>query len=222
MSSVLGRRDVLLGLAAGLGLTGASLGALLYRILAHRDALRYALGEPGPTVNAEFPPLSSGAPRPTLEQGDGPFYVPRTPLRRDVRPAAHDGAGLVLQGRVLDARGNPVAGAVLDLWQADERGRYDHHGYGFRGHQYTDADGRWEWLSVRPREYTGLGAFRAPHVHAKVQGLGTPMLSTVVYFPDEADANARDDAFREELALTLVGRVGSVHLARFDFVLGEA
>lgn len=213
------RRAFLKGMGAGLGLTGLSVAAGLYRSRRGTRDFDYVLGEPGPQVKATLP--RSGARDVTPGQTEGPFYFPKSPRRRDVRASDRGGTDLVLRGRVLDPTGRPVAGAVIDVWQTDENGRYDLHGYGYRGHQFTDADGRYELLTVRPKAYHALGTFRTPHIHLKVQGPGTRMLTTQLYFPDEVTGNEQDRLFDETLQIDLLGTDGSAQLGRFDLVLEE-
>ena len=217
------RRDVLKGMGAGLGLGGLSMGAIAYRALFREDPLLYALGQPGPEVDAPELPEPSGKPlEPTLRLADGPLYIPKSPRRRDLRARSHGGQELAIRGRVLDASGRPLAGAVLDIWQTDAQGSYDVQGYGYRGHQFSDSDGRFELITVRPKEYYGLGAFRTPHIHVKLQGLGSRPLATQIFLPDEVEANAKDFAFDESLQVAFGRREGSLQLARFDFVLEQA
>ena len=93
----------------------------------------------------------------------------------------------------------PVAGAAVDLWHSDERGRYDNSGFRYRGHQFTDAAGAFRFETIRPGHYTG----RTPHFHVKVQGERTRVLTTQLYFPDLRRRNTRDFIYREELLLRL-------------------
>jgi protocatechuate 3,4-dioxygenase beta subunit len=218
-----GRRDVLKGLGAGVGLAGASIAGLIYRADAMTQPLRYALGEPGPDVGSALEPtLQCEAGRLTTAQTEGPFYTPKTPGRRDIRDALHAGLSLVVAGRVLDTHCRPVPGVVLDFWQTDHTGRYDNHGYRYRGHQRTDADGRFELVTVRPVKYQALGVWRTPHIHVKAQGAKTRMLTTQLYLPDEQESNSRDFIFHESLLMTMLEGDGSAQRARFDFVLADA
>ena len=68
--------------------------------------------------------------------------------------------------------------------------------------------------TIRPVRYSG----RTPHIHVKVQGEATRPLTTQVYFPDMAEANARDRIFRDDLVMRLE-RSGEGWRGRFD-VLG--
>ena len=160
-----GRRDVLKGLGAGVGLAGASFAGLLYRVDAVNQPVRYAAGGTGPDTGPVLEPtLQCEAGKLTREQTEGPFYTPKTPRRRDIRDAFHGGIDFVLAGRVLDAQCRPVPGAVLDFWQVDDKARYDNHGYRYRGHQLTDAEGRFELVTVRPQRYAAMGHLQdAPH-----------------------------------------------------------
>ena len=218
-----GRRDVLKGLGAGVGLAGASIAGLIYRADGMTQPLRYGPGEPGPDVGSALEPtLQCEAGRLTTAQTEGPFYTPKTPERRDIRDALHGGVTLVVAGRVLDTQCRPVPGAVLDFWQTDHTGRYDNHGYRYRGHQRTDADGRFELVTVRPVKYQAIGAWRTPHIHVKAQGASTRMLTTQLYLPDEQETNTRDFIFHESLLVTMLEGDGSAQRARFDFVLADA
>ena len=62
---------------------------------------------------------------------------------------------------------------------------------------------------------------RTPHIHVKVQGPGTELLNTPIFFPDLATANARDSIYREDLLVDL-SRTVDGWLSRFDFVLAPA
>jgi hypothetical protein len=68
-------------------------------------------------------------------------------------------------GTVYDVKGDPIPGAWLDFWQADGAGRYDNTGFQFRGHQFTDAAGRYVLKTVISGEYPG----RTPHIHVKLR-----------------------------------------------------
>lgn len=144
----------------------------------------------------------------TPRQTEGPFFKPRSPERVSLT-AGQAAPSLILVGRVLGKDCRPVAHALLDFWHADEAGEYDNSGFRFRGHQFTDADGRYRLETILPGSYPG----RTRHIHVKVQARGGPVLTTQLYFPGEP-RNARDGLFRGEL-LVSVEKPG---LARFDFV----
>jgi protocatechuate 3,4-dioxygenase beta subunit len=124
------------------------------------------------------------------------------------------GTRIVVTGLVVTTACAPVAGAVVDFWQADDRGEYDNTGYRLRGHQTTDADGRYRLETIMPGRYPG----RTPHIHVNVQGPGRPVLTTQLYFPGEP-GNERDSIFRPELVVRFQ-EPASGRLAVFDFVLG--
>jgi hypothetical protein len=106
-----------------------------------------------------------------------------------------------------------VERALVDLWQADAEGVYDNTGFRLRGHQFTDAEGRYRFLTIMPASYEG----RTRHVHVKVQAPGGRVLTTQLYFPGEAH-NRSDRLFRRELLMNVTEAEGSL-AARFDFVL---
>lgn len=147
----------------------------------------------------------------------GPFYTPNTPRREFLREPDTGGETLVFQGLVLADDCQLLAGAVVDIWHSDERGRYDNRGFRYRGHQFTDQVGAFRFETIRPVRYSG----RTSHIHVKVQGKGTRVLTTQVYFPDLHEANARDRIFRDDLVMSL-DRAGDTWRGRFDFVLASA
>ncbi len=164
------------------------------------------------TITLEPTPQCSDDDDETIAQTEGPFYTPDSPERTSF---LEDGSGtrMVLSGRVLTMGCVPIAGAIVDFWHADDGGNYDNVGYLFRGHQFTDADGRFQLETVVPGLYPG----RTRHFHVKVQGPETALLTTQLYFPGEA-GNTSDGIYDERLLMetaeTAEGMTGT-----FDFVL---
>lgn len=164
------------------------------------------------------PSPGCGGPDVTESQIEGPFYTPSTPLRTDLREQATVGTPLVIKGRVLSTDCRPITGAVLDIWSCDGAGVYDNHGFNLRGHQFTDSQGTFRVETVKPGDYHQFGAHRTPHVHMKVQGPETSLLTTQLYFPGEP-LNAQDSLFNEALVLTVEKAPDGSLSALFDFVL---
>jgi protocatechuate 3,4-dioxygenase beta subunit len=151
---------------------------------------------------------------PTLAQTEGPFFKPSSPERIELVEAGMAGQPIELVGFVLTRGCKPIAGALLDFWQADDKGRYDNSTFRLRGHQFTDAEGRFRLRSIVPGAYVG----RTRHIHVKVQPRGGRVLTTQLYFPGEAK-NRSDGLFRTELLVRTAKNEGWL-AGRFDFVLG--
>ncbi len=151
--------------------------------------------------------------RPTAPVDEGPFFKAGSPLRTSLVDSGVAGTRLMLTGFIVSRSCQPVVGALLDFWQADASGTYDNVGYRLRGHQASDALGRYQLETVVPGEYPG----RTPHIHVKVQAPGRAVLTSQLYFPDAA-RNASDGLFRPELVMR-VDRSGDALAARFDFVV---
>jgi protocatechuate 3,4-dioxygenase alpha subunit len=127
---------------------------------------------------------------------DGPFVVP------EGTPDA-----IWIRGRLTDGNGDAIPDGLIETWQADPNGRFDHPDdprgaakpsvEGFRGfgRSMTGPDGEWGVLTFKPGRVPGVdGELQAPHIDVSVFARG--MLQRVVtriYFADEAEANAADE-----------------------------
>ena len=149
----------------------------------------------------------------TAAQTEGPYFTPNSPERSNFRTDAGGGTPLVVSGAVLRTDCTPVARALVDVWHADANGEYDNRGYRFRGHFFTGSDGTYRMETIVPGLYPG----RTRHLHVKVQAPGGRVLTTQLYFPDEA-ANRRDGIFRPELNMA-VSDSEAGKAAEFNFVL---
>ena len=177
---------------------------------------------PAPTTTAAPVPTTTTALAPTPEcadddditpaQTEGPYFKPNSPERVNIRGSA-TGTKLVLTGTVVTTGCKPVGRALVDFWQADGSGGYDNSGFGFRGHQFTDAQGRYQLETVMPGLYPG----RTRHIHVKVQAPGGRILTTQLYFPGEA-RNASDGIYRKECEVTIADAADG-KAAKFLFVL---
>lgn len=146
----------------------------------------------------------------TPRQTEGPFFTPNSPLRATLVEAGSKARRFLVTGRVLSPQCKPVANALLDLWHADEEGAYDNKGYRYRGHQFTDSEGRYRFETIVPSLYPG----RARHYHVKVQPKGGRVLTTQLYFPGDP-GNRRDGLYRPELEL----KASKNEEGAFDFVV---
>ncbi len=193
-------------LAAGLALPAAAV------------ALRYAdLFETEPAAAlplAATPELADADDDPTPELTEGPYFTPNSPKRTTILASGAAGTRLLLTGRVLTTAGKPVKRALVDFWQCDARGAYDNQGYRFRGHQFTDARGRYQLLTVVPGLYPG----RTKHIHVKVQAPRKPVLTTQLFFPGVSQ-NRADGIYTPDCLVSRWRRSGGRRLAQFDFVL---
>jgi protocatechuate 3,4-dioxygenase beta subunit len=150
---------------------------------------------------------------PTIRQTDGPYFKPSSPERADLVEPGTKGRLVEISGQVLTRACRPVGLALLDLWHADEWGDYDNKGFRYRGHLFTDGDGRYRFRTILPALYPG----RTRHYHVKVQAPQQGVLTTQLYFPDEP-TNRRDGLFRRELVMRMA-EAGDGLAARFDFVV---
>jgi len=144
----------------------------------------------------------------TPQQTEGPFYPTSFPADMDndlvqVRGQQAQAMGTVLhlEGRLLDLNGKPVDGALVEIWQCDAKGLYDHprqpgrerrdsafQGY---GRMLVKADGHYSFRTLKPVAYAG----RSPHIHFKV-GTATGRSLTSQFYIAGDPGNELDGVFR--------------------------
>jgi protocatechuate 3,4-dioxygenase alpha subunit len=157
-----------------------------------------------------------------LDWPDGPQIV------REGTPGA-----LLLSGTLRDGAGDPVPNGLIEVWQADAAGRFDHDddprgrtGSGFRGFGrcVTDQNGRYWFRTIKPGALPWEnGQCEAPHLTVSICTRGLLRRAiTRVYFPDEHAANA-GDALLGELAAAdrglLIARLDGERALRWDITL---
>ena len=179
----------------------------------------------------------------TPAQTEGPFYPDKLPLDTDndlivvnetITPAV--GEITHLTGKILDAQGDPIRNALVEIWQCDANGAYLHSGTGNRenrdghfqgfGRFLTGSTGEYYFRTIKPVPYPG----RTPHIHYKIKRAGKELLTTQCYIKGEPrneqdgifrslrDSKARD-ALLVEFAPMKKSRIGEL-TAQFNVVLG--
>lgn len=179
----------------------------------------------------------------TPRQTEGPFYPDRLPLDQDndllvINDAITPAVGEIthLNGRILDARGEPVRNAVVEIWQCDRNGVYLHSGsdnsdnrdvnfQGF-GRFVTASTGEYRFRTIKPVPYPG----RTPHIHFLVKVPGRDKFPTQCYVRgeplNESDSVLKkitDPRERESVIVPFTPIAGSKTgelSVNFDVVLG--
>ena len=157
-------------------------------------------GTLGATTLAAAGPLSALT---TPRQPEGPFFPehPQPDTDADMtrirgRGERAEGQVVKVSGRVLDESGEPIADALVDVWQANTHGRYAHEADpnpapldpDFQGwaRLKTGPDGRYRFTTIKPGAYPiQPGWTRPPHIHFKVARRGFHELVTQMYFAGE-------------------------------------
>jgi protocatechuate 3,4-dioxygenase alpha subunit len=142
---------------------------------------------------------------PTPSQTVGPFFQIGLPDLTPHLVSPDDPDAVTIVGTVYDGENEPVADAIIELWQANRAGRYAHpedtreelpleDGFEGFGRAGTDDEGSYEFVTVKPGIVPGPGGVaQAPHIEVSIFARGLlKRLPTRIYFPDEADANAAD------------------------------
>ncbi len=179
----------------------------------------------------------------TPPQTEGPFYPDHLPLDTDndllilndsLTPAV--GEVTYVSGRILDSRGEPVRGALVEIWQCDHSGAYIHSRSGnadkrdknFQGFGrfLTGSSGEYLFRTIKPVAYVP----RCPHIHFKIKARGKELLTTQCYIKgnpgNERDGvwkGIKDEKARESVTVDFAplpgARAGEL-AAHFDVVLG--
>jgi len=179
----------------------------------------------------------------TPRQTEGPFYPTQLPLDTDndlivINDGLTPAVGEItwLSGKILDARGEPIRNALVEIWQCDAKGVYlhsgsangakrDSHFQGF-GRFLTGSTGEYLFRTIKPVPYPG----RTPHIHYKVKRTGKELLTTQCYIKGEPQNDndgvlrgIRDAKAKESVIVPFTplkdSRAGEL-AARFDIVLG--
>lgn len=194
-------------------------------------------------LEADIVDANSRAWRGTPKNVLGPYYLENAPFVEDGQLAEEDEPGerLTLTGTVRDVDGSPIAGALLDFWQADAQGRYGAFdippktNMKLRGRLHAGEDGSYAVHTIVPAPYTiphqgptgrllqavGRHPWRPAHIHLKATHAGYQPLITQIYFAggEYLDSDAVRAA-RQDLAIPLES-ADNGYRATFDVVLED-
>jgi len=183
----------------------------------------------------------------TPAQVEGPFYPIHEQADKDMdltliqgHTVRAEGEVIIVHGQILDEDHNPVANALVDVWQANKNGRYRHDNdnspapldanFQGWGQIRADAEGRYRFRTIIPGAYPAeRGWIRPPHIHFKVSRRGYHELTTQMYFAGQP-LNDRDyllqglaEAERDKLLVEFVADVTApepdIKQGQFNIVL---
>jgi protocatechuate 3,4-dioxygenase beta subunit len=152
----------------------------------------------------------------TPTQIEGPYYKVGSPHRSSLIEPGITGTRLLLTGRVLNERGTPIPGDVVDFWQSDDVGNYDMVGNLLRGHVFTDETGTYQVETIMPACYEPR---QAKHMHVKVQGVSRPY-TTQLYFSDDAE-RVKDHYYMPELEVQVEDLPDGSQRGTYTFVIHQ-
>jgi len=140
----------------------------------------------------------------TLSEVTGPSFGaeivdPKASDLTKQHPGEPLGERIIVSGRVLDENSRPLANTLLEIWQANAAGRYLHEvdqhkapldpNFTGCGQAFTDAEGRYRFVTIRPGEYpwrNHYNAWRPAHIHFSLFGPAfATRLVTQMYFPGD-------------------------------------
>lgn len=225
-------------LQSAFGLAAASSGALLLDSRAQATPSSGVLGSYGKFLGAlgdEKPTVEIPTPAKLVATEDnilGPFHRKGAPFRAKITPPLIAGTVLLISGRVwaLDKK-KPLAGAMLDIWQADSKGRYDNDVpdkppksdvFLNRARLLSDENGFYEFETIHPGRYKiGPETWRPSHIHYLVRARGYKQLVTQLYFKGDPH-NKTDEFIKPSLIIDVRNEkasAGNYEAGTFDIVL---
>jgi protocatechuate 3,4-dioxygenase, alpha subunit len=176
----------------------------------------------------------------TPSQTVGPFFHYGLFVRENHNVLVNDdtqGARILIKGLVTDGAGNPVPDAMIEIWQADSNGYYNHPAdpnhaqadpnFAYFGRADTLNNGVYTFKTVKP----GVVPFdaerdQAPHINVRLFSRGLLIHAyTRLYFADEAEANAHDPVLnlvpdvRRHTLIALPQQSGDLTTYCFNIVL---
>ncbi len=172
-------------------------------IPSRRQALKRAVLLGG-AVGVATPSAPAGPVTPS--QTEGPFYPDADNDLTFVRSRDQRAQGdlIYVHGVVRDTEGQPVSRALVEIWQTDHQGIYNHAGdanherkdpnFQSYGRCVTDEEGRYSFKTIKPKAYGDDRFMRTPHIHFKVWRRGYVDLTTQMYFTGE-ELNAQDGIY---------------------------
>ncbi len=168
----------------------------------------------------------------TLTEASGPRFSPHHfPAIADLSTLAGKpalGERIIVEGRVMDEDGRPIPHTMVEIWQANAAGRYDHPGdqhdapldpnFHGEGRVFSDEEGRYRFVSIKPGSYPWRNhpnAWRPNHIHFSLFGAGfAQRLITQMYFPGDPLLEL------DPIYLAIADRAARERLiARFDIAL---
>ncbi len=152
--------------------------------------------------------------KPTESDMLGPFYKEDAPFKQRLGEGIQ-GERLIITGKVMDMRCQPLKGAILDIWQANSTGEYDNKGFTLRGKVNTNNDGVYLIDTIIPKEYGQGDITRPGHIHLKVGVPNQPTLTTQLYFEGDPYLTDLED---KSLIMKITDSNGTKK-AKFDFVI---
>jgi catechol 1,2-dioxygenase/hydroxyquinol 1,2-dioxygenase len=203
---------------------------------------------------SELVELLHDAHRGTESNLEGPLYVPNAPERQmgDRLGIDTEGDSLFLSGRVLDLNGQPIANALIDVWQSNSQGLYDIQEPSqplgnFRGRFKTNNSGTYRFETVVPLAYKvptsgpagellrllGRHPLRAAHIHFKVSASKYASLTTQIFIAGDPHLDS-DTTFAVRSAIVQLQKHEALdelkahnqskpfYTTEFDFVLKPA
>ena len=226
------RRDFLRSGTWGLAAVGAA--GLVLRAGAAPTEESGELGEQSPVTVVVPAAKAPESLKPTEDNILGPYHRKGAPYRAKITPPLEPGDTMVIRGRVwgFDSK-RPLAGATLEIWQANAAGRYDNDDpatppkpgvYVNRARLITDESGYYEYETIKPGRYQiGNGMWRPAHIHYMIAAASYKTLVTQLYFRGDP-WNDKDQFIKPSLIIDpqpVKTAGGSFLLGDFDVVLAK-
>jgi protocatechuate 3,4-dioxygenase beta subunit len=179
---------------------------------------------------------------PTPRETAGPFYPVRYPIDKDNdltflnnQTGKAEGETILINGLVQNKSCEPVAGALVEIWQACSTGKYNHPrdpnkarldpNFQYWGKALTNEKGEYAFKTIKPGSYPASWLWtRPPHIHFTIQAKQYAPLTTQMYFAGER-LNVKDRLLQEhskaeqQQCIVAFRKVKNEKIGQFNIVL---
>jgi len=216
------------------------------KLLNRRGLLVKGIATLGTLGVASLNPARAQSCQLTPVQPEGPFYpiLPQDDTNFDLTKVqgklrSAKGEVVVLKGIVKDNSCVPIKGALVEIWQACESGKYNHSSdpneapldpnFQYWGRVVTNEKGEYSFKTIKPGAYPANNTWvRPPHIHLKVSLRGFAEIITQVYFKENTRLNTEDlilkrlsASERDNVIIDFKSTEGSVRTGVFDITLNS-
>jgi len=125
---------------------------------------------------------------PTMNDVEGPYYLAGAPFRNQLAGPDEQGEQIAIAGSVMSSDcKTAIKDALIEVWQTDAEGKYFYvaDNYRLRGQLTSDAEGNYQFITIKPGRYRIMNGYRPAHIHLKISHPDHKTVITQLYFKND-------------------------------------